>query len=141
MKNGGFTLIELVVTIAILSIVLSITLPKISIDFGYMDKMANEFVMDVRYIQMENMKNPSQNYKIRIYEDIGKYTVNNSDVVEKKVTFKERYIIRYSNTGAIGFNVEGTPVNAGTFTITDTITNETKNVSIVPTTGRTIIKE
>ncbi len=141
MKNGGFTLIELVVTIAILSIVLSITLPKISIDFGYMDKMANEFVMDVRYIQMENMKNPSQNYKIRIYEDIGKYTVNNSDVVEKKVTFKERYIIRYSNTGSIGFNGEGTPVNAGTFTIIDTMTNETKNVSIVPTTGRTIIKE
>jgi prepilin-type N-terminal cleavage/methylation domain-containing protein len=141
MKNGGFTLIELVVTIAILSIVLSITIPKISIDFGYMDKMANEFVMDVRYIQIENMKNPSQNYKIRIYEDIGKYTVNNSDVVEKVVTFKEKYIIRYSNIGSIGFNGEGTPVNAGTFTIINTITNETKNVSIVPTTGRTIIKE
>jgi len=141
MKNNGFTIIELIVTIAILSIVLAISLPKISIDFGNMDKMANEFIYDVRYIQMENMKNPGQNYKILIYADSRKYIIINNDRKEKTVTFKDRYIISYSNIGSIGFNSEGTPVNAGTFTITDNKTKRIKSISIVPTSGRTIIKE
>lgn len=141
MKNNGFTIIEMIVTIAILSVVLVISIPKVSIDFGYMDKMANGFVFDVRYIQMENMKNPGLNYKIRIYADLRKYIISNNDRLEKTVTFKERYIISYSNIGPIGFNSEGTPVNAGTFTITDSKTKKFKSISIVPTTGRTIIKE
>jgi hypothetical protein len=42
---------------------------------------------------------------------------------------------------SIGFNNDGTPINPGTFSITDTRTGEIREVSIVPTTGRTLIKE
>lgn len=143
MSKSGFTLIETVVTIFILIILISLAVPKLDMDFAYMDKMANEFAMDVRYIQMESMKVPGAEYNIRINMDEGFYNVDVDTVTVKTVKFKERYKISYNNINmkSIGFTYEGMPVNAGTFSILDTRTNEKKEVSIVPMTGRTIIKE
>jgi prepilin-type N-terminal cleavage/methylation domain-containing protein len=143
MRNKGFTLIEMVLTISILSLVLSLAFLKISPDFGYMERMADEFAMDVRYIQMENMKKPEAIYKISINKNAGCYYIYKSVSVEKVVSFKNRYEIDYSNQNMdyICFDNEGAPINAGTFSIRDKLTNETEEVSIVPTTGRTIIKE
>ena len=42
---------------------------------------------------------------------------------------------------SVGFTYEGIPVNAGTFRILDTRTDKVIEISIVPTTGRTLIKE
>ena len=143
MNKNGFSLIEMVVTISILSIVLALAIPSLDVDFAYLDKMANEFAMDIRYVQMENMKRPSSGYKMSIDKSLGCYYVYKNSVMEKTVLFKERYKIDYTNLNmdSIGFTYEGMPVNAGTFSILDTRTNKIKEVSIVPTTGRTIIKE
>ncbi|MFA9423511.1 MAG: Tfp pilus assembly protein FimT/FimU [Sedimentibacter sp.] len=143
MNNKGFSLIELIVTISILSIVFALVVPKLDSGFAYLDKMANEFTMDVRYVQMESMKKPASGYKISIDKSKGCYYVYKNTVVEKTVEFEQRYNIDYTNANmdTIGFTYEGMPVNAGTFSILDTKTNEIKEVSIVPTTGRTIIKE
>lgn len=141
MKNSGFTLIEALIIISVLTLILMIAVPKISMDYGYMDIMVRQFVADVRFIQMETMKNPYIAYRITIDKNRDLYYVRKQIAVEKKVTFKKRYIINYSNKDSIRFNYNGTPINAGTFTITDTKTNRTKSVSIVPTTGRTIVME
>jgi len=143
MRNKGFTLIEIIITISILTIVLAITVPKVSMDFGYLDRMADEFAMDIRYIQMENMKKPGAGYKISINKDESCYYIYKNAVIEKRVTFKDGYTIDYSNMNLdnIGFDNEGAPINSGTFSIRDSRTNEIKEVSIVPTTGRTMIKE
>lgn len=143
MKKNGFSLIEIVVTVSILSILFALVVPMVDADFAYLDKMANEFAMDIRYVQMESMKRPGSGYKISIDKSAGCYYVYKNTVIEKTVTFKERYKIDYSNLNmdSIGFTFEGMPVNAGTFSILDTKTNEIKEVSIVPTTGRTILKE
>ena len=143
MGNKGFTLIELVVTISILCIVLSLAVLVIDRDMFYMEKMADEFVMDVRYVQAECMKNASDTHKIGIDVDNGCYYIYNSTVVEKTVVFKSRYHIDYSNKNmkSIGFTFEGIPINAGTFKILDGRTNRIKEISIVPATGRTVIKE
>ncbi len=63
--------------------------------------------------------------------------------IVKTVIFKDRYQIDYSNKNmaSIGFDIEGIPVNAGTFKIMDMKTNKMIEISIVPTTGRTVIKE
>lgn len=141
MCNKGFTLIELIVTISILCIVLALAVLVIDADMFYMEKMADEFVTDVRYVQMKCMKNTSGTYKIRIDIDNGCYYIYNNTVVEKIVIFKDRFHIDYSNKNmkSVGFTYEGIPINAGTFKILDTRTNKIKEISIVPATGWTVI--
>jgi len=140
-NNDGFTLIEMVVTIAVLSIVLAIAIPRFDLNTGYMEKMVNEFATDVRYVQMENMKMPASGYEINIYKNSNKYDVRKNMDIKKTVIFKDRYTINYNNGDTIGFAYDGGPKNAGTFTITDIKTNKTKRLTIVPTTGRTTILE
>ena len=140
-NNNGFTLIEILVTITVLSIVLAVAVPKLDLNMGYLDKTSSEFVMDVRYVQIENMKKPGSNYEIKIYRDSRKYYVRNGMNIEKTVIFKDRYNINYNNGDVISFTCDGAPRKAGTFTITDTKTNEIKQITIVPATGRTIILE
>ena len=143
MKNKGFTLIELVVTISILFIVLASASLIIDMDIFYMEKMADEFVADVRYIQMESIKSEASNYRISIDYAKGCYHIFNFSTVEKTVEFKSRYKIDYTNQKMerVGFKHDGAPINSGTFIILDTRTNKTKQISIVPTTGRTFIWE
>lgn len=138
-NNNGFTLIELIVTISIMILLLTITVPRFDISFGYMEKMINEFAMDVRNVQMENMKTPSAGYDIKIYSD--KYYIRKNMDIEKIVNFKDGYTINYNNGDSISFTYDGEPKKAGTFTITNTRNSKVKQVSIVPVTGRTIILE
>jgi len=142
MQNKGFTLIELVVTISIIFIVLASAALVIDMDMFYLEKMADEFAMDVRYVQIQSVKDENASYRVSIDADKGYYKILNFSVVEKTVKFKDRYQIGYSNhESSVGFTHNGTPINSGTFTILDTRTNKTKQISIVPTTGRTLIKE
>ncbi|MDD4780089.1 MAG: prepilin-type N-terminal cleavage/methylation domain-containing protein [Tissierellia bacterium] len=138
-NNDGLTLIELIVTLTIMSLLLAIAVPRVDLNFGYMEKMINEFAMDVRNVQMENMKIPSAGYEIKIYSN--KYYVRKNMNIEKTVNFKDGYTIYYNNGDSISFTYDGEPKKAGTFTITDTRTSKIKQVSIVPVTGRTIILE
>lgn len=140
-NNNGFTLIEVVIVMAIFSIIIALSVPRIDLDFGYLNKMASEFAMDVRYIQTDHMKMADSRYEIKIYMNSNTYDVRTNLDVKKIVRYKKRYSIMYNNGDTISFTKEGTPINAGTFTITDKKTMKTKKVSIVPGTGRTIILE
>lgn len=141
MKNDGFTLFEIITVLFLIGILLAFSIPKITTDFGYMDKMAEEFLADVRYIQMEAMKYSTPLYQITVDSIEGKYYLRDEFSNIKTVSFKDRYEIDYTGMGALYFTIEGTPVHPGTFTIFDKKTNKNKSVTIVPTTGRTIILE
>lgn len=141
MKNDGFTLFEIITVLSLIGIILAICVPKITTDFGYMDKMEEEFLADVRFIQMETMKNPASIYQLSVNSSERKYYLRDEDEVVKIVNVKERYSIKYTGTGSLYFNYDGTPIHAGTFTIVDTKTNKSKSVTVVPATGRTIILE
>ena len=136
-----FTLFEIIAVFSLIGILLAFSIPKIATDFGYMDKMAEEFLMDVRFIQMEAMKYARPLYQITVKSNEGKYYLRDEFSIVKTVFFKDRYTINYTGMGALYFNIEGTPVHPGTFTIVDKKTNKLKSVTIVPTTGRTIILE
>ena len=138
-NNNGFTLIELIATISIMILLLSMMVLRFDISSGYMEKMINELAMDVRNVQMENMKIPSAGYNVKIYSD--KYYIRRNMDIEKKVNFKNGYTINYNNGDSISFTYDGKPKKAGTFTITNTRTGKIKQFSIVPVTGRTIISE
>lgn len=122
---------------------LALAVLVIDTDLFYMEKMADEFVMDVRYVQMECMKKTTATYSISIDINNKCYHVFNNAVIEKTVKFKDRYQIDYSNKNMdyVGFTHEGIPINAGTFKILNTKNNKYKEISIVPATGRTVIKE
>lgn len=141
MKNNGFTLIETILVFALMGVLILFVVPKIPTDFGYMDKMAEEFLNDARFIQMESMKYPKPIYQIYVHPNDRKYLLMNEYITIKEVNFNERYSINYTGMGGLRFNNDGTPINAGTFTIKDNKTNKVKSVTIVPTTGRTIIVE
>ncbi len=141
MKDDGFTLFEIITVFSLIGIIAAICVPKITTDFRYMDKMAEEFLVDVRYIQMEAMKYPTPRYQLSVNPGERKYYLKDEYKVVKTVSFKDRYTIDYTGMGTLYFNIEGTPVHPGTFTIVDTKTNESKSVTIVPATGRTIILE
>ncbi|MGD9567342.1 MAG: prepilin-type N-terminal cleavage/methylation domain-containing protein [Sedimentibacter sp.] len=140
-KNDGFTLIEIITVFSLIVIILAVGVPNITTDFGYMDKMVEGFLADVRYIQMEAMKYPTPRYQISVNSVERKYYLKDENKIVKTVSFKDRYTIDYTGTGELYFSIEGTPVHPGTFTIVDTETNEKKSVTIVPATGRTIILE
>ncbi len=141
MKNDGFTLLEVITVFSLIGILIALSIPKISADFRYMDKIAEEFLGDARFIQMEAMKGFAAKYQIAVYSGTGRYYLKNNTLIIKTVKVKERYKIKYTGEGELYFNADGTPINPGTFTITDTKTKEEKSVTVVPATGRTIIKE
>lgn len=141
MKNDGFTLFEIIAVLSLMGIVLAICVPKINTDFGYMDKMAEELLADVRFIQMEAMKNPANIYQLTVNPSKRKYYLRKDIEVVKTVILKERYSIDYTGKGSLYFTNEGTAIHAGTFTILDGKTKKSKRVTVVPTTGRTVIVE
>ncbi|HAQ40125.1 MAG TPA: hypothetical protein DCM73_04340 [Clostridiales bacterium] len=141
MKNDGFTLFEIITAISLIGIILAISVPKITSDFGYMDKISEEFLIDVRFIQVEAMKYSIHKYKIAVNSEERKYYLIDGYKNIKKISVKDRYKIKYTGTGALSFNYNGTPIHPGTFTIIDTKTNKAKSVTIVPATGRSIILE
>ena len=143
MKDKGFTLIEFLVTISILFIVLASAALIIDMDMFYLEKMADEFAADVRYVHMESIKSEAGNYRISIDPANRRYHIYNFSVVQKTVEFKSRYQIQYSNQRMdnVSFTHDGAPVNAGTFTILDKRTKENKQIDIVPARERTFRRE
>lgn len=141
MKDDGFTLLEVITVFSLIGILMVVSMPRISANFRYMDKIAEEFLGDARFIQMEAMKGSSGKYRIAVNSETGRYYLKNDTVIIKTVLIKERYKIKYTGMGELYFNADGMPVHPGTFTITDTKTKEEKSVTVVPATGRTIIKE
>lgn len=154
MDNKGFTLIELIVTVGIVAVLMAVVLPRIDIGSGYADRVARGLLTDLRYVQSEHMKNPETQYQIYLDISKGRYQVRSSfDVftpgIEKEVVLRDGCTFSYTNAQGMAnykyaklyFTSSGAPVNAGTITVRDTVRDEERQITIVPATGRTIIKE
>ncbi len=143
MNKNGYTLIEIITVFSLIGILITLSVPKITYDFSYLDNVSKELLMDVRYIQTEVMKNPLNCYKLTVNPAIRSYYIVNSinNDILKTVKLKDRYAINYTGTGDLYFNSDGTPMHPGTFKITDTKLNKFKEITVVVATGRTIILE
>ena len=143
MNKKGYTLIEIITVFSLIGILITLSVPKITYDFGYLDNISEELLRDIRYIQTEVMKNPLHSYKLTVNPSAHSYYILNSqnNDVLKTVKLKDRYIINYTGTGDLYFNSEGVPMHPGTFKITDNRLKKFKEITVVVATGRTIIRE
>ncbi|WP_313342836.1 prepilin-type N-terminal cleavage/methylation domain-containing protein [Sedimentibacter sp.] len=143
MNKKGYTLIEIITVFSLIGILIGLSIPKITNDFGYLDNSSEELLRDVRYIQTEAMKNPLNSYKLIVNSIERSYYIVNSqnNEVLKSVKLKDRYTISYTGTGDLYFNSGGVPIHPGTFKITDARLNKSKEITVVVATGRTIILE
>lgn len=142
MNKNGYTLIEVIITLSIMGILITLSVPNIPDNFGYLDEASMQLLSDVRYIQTEVMKNPVHIYKISVNKAMGSYSiVTDKNVAVKTVMLRSGYAISYTGMGNLYFNCDGTPIYPGTYKITDTKTNKFKEITVVVATGRTIILE
>lgn len=149
MDKQGFTLIELVVVFALISIIAVIGIPKLPIDGFYLDSVAEELVYDIRYVKSIGMSEPMKMCSIVLSNDLDHYdycfysirkTKHVMNKVVKKVKFKKGYTLSYNKSHDVMFNVNGTPKQAQTITILHESTGNFRKITIVPSTGRVLLE-
>jgi len=142
LNKKGFTLIELIVTIGLLIILLSIVFPKINLDRYYMDKVAKELLYDLKDIKVKMMTTDGPAYSMTISEDHYMLKIGKDKRIYqyKKFELKEGYKFIYSYQD-VAFNFNGAPHQSQTIRILNTETNEIREISIVLGTGRILLLE
>jgi len=142
LDKKGFTLIEVIVTIGLLIILLSLVFPKINMDRYYLDKVSKELLYDLKDIKVKMMTTDGPTYSMTISDNhymlkIGK---NKRIYQYKKFELKEGYKFIYSHQD-VAFNFNGAPHQSQTIKIINTETDEKKEISIVLGTGRILLLE
>lgn len=134
------TLIELVVSISILSILATLSFSKDNLDKHYINSFVKQMSSDIRYVRKSNMLGDLKtNVYIKKEQDIYSYTlrIRGKDIKEIKLP-KNTYVI--CNQNKIVFKKDGSPLQNGqTIQIKNKDIN--KKITIVPISGRVLIKE
>jgi|LGVF01.2.fsa_nt_gb prepilin-type N-terminal cleavage/methylation domain-containing protein len=150
MDKKGFTLVELVVVLGLMSVIVMIAIPKLSIDGFYLDSVAEELVCDIRYVKNMDMAEPVKSCSIMLSNDLEHYdhcfysvrmTENVMNRIVRKVDLRKGYEINYNVSPDIMFNANGTPKHAQTITILHQSTGNFREITIVPNTGRILLLE
>jgi prepilin-type N-terminal cleavage/methylation domain-containing protein len=150
MDKRGFTLVELVVVLGLMSVIAMIAIPKLPIDGFYLDSVAEELVCDIRYVKNMDMAEPVKSFNIMLSNDLEHnnccfYCVRMTEKVMnrivRKVDLRKGYVINYNVSPKIMFNANGTPKQAQTITILHKSTGNFRDITIVPNTGRILLLE
>ena len=104
MNSRGFTLIEVIIVIAIIAIVSAIAITRVDSDFGYLDSFSKELLYDIRYVRDETMRG-KPGYRIKIngdeatgyYYEVRKFNpLTGTEEIEKTLNLKSKFKISYS---------------------------------------------
>ena len=142
MDKKGFTLIEVIVTIGLLIILLSLVFPKINMDRYYLDKVSKELLYDLKDIKVKMMTTDGPTYSMTISDNHYMLKIGKNKRINqyKKFELKEGYKFIYSHQD-VAFNFNGAPHQSQTIKIINTETDEKKEISIVLGTGRILLLE
>ena len=142
LNKKGFTLIELIVTIGLLFILFSIVVPRINTDRYYMEKISKELLYDMKDIKVKNMTSDNSSYTMTFYPNFYTLKVGTNTGIKqyKKVELKEDFMLMYSFEN-ITFNYRGSPNHGQTIILKNLETLATKEITIIPVTGRILLIE
>lgn len=127
---------------AIILLLISLCLPKGSIDNYVINTFTKQLCSDLRYVRRRNMLEDNSTYIVYIREngDSG-YAIKQEGEFIKSVLLPKNATIRDNiNNSSIKFDKYGAPYpNGGTITVqSDKISKE---LTIVPVSGRVLLKE
>ncbi|MBV1757000.1 MAG: prepilin-type N-terminal cleavage/methylation domain-containing protein [Dethiosulfatibacter sp.] len=142
MNKKGYTLIELILVLAILGIILLISMPTISnINDTYLNNFARQLLYDIRFVKNMNMTEPVKSYNMVLLAD--GYQVryaNPMPAFHKVVDLRDQYSISFYEN-SVWFNANGTPRRAQTITIFNNKTGKFREITINVNTGRILLYE
>ena len=145
LKNKGFTLIEVIVYLSIVSIVSMIAIPSISYFQELKLKVdARNVASDIRYTKFLTIINGTE-HKIVFQQDGYKIIDNTQKVIKsyilnKGVIFEDFELNRGpTKVNYMCYNINGDPTASGTLILTKTDGKKKMKLTIVPVTGRVSI--
>lgn len=140
-SKKGFTLIELIVVIAIISIILGMAAPSSNVIRKSKEKSElKELKRDIEYAR-DNAIFHNQVYSVIFYVNENRYVIksNKNNIIKKKTLSSDLKILRtnFINDRII-FSYIGAPNRGGTISLTNS-KGEIINVTVRPATGKAFI--
>ena len=136
--NLGFTMIELIIVLALLGILATISIPRFDHSSYYLRTQAKTLCSEIRDVRVLRMTE-GEDYKISLNHDY--YQVSKGTKLIKKVNLKPNYKLYY-NFSEIKFSYHtGAPTKGDTITLRNTKTKTYMEITIVPASGRVLLKD
>lgn len=138
----GFTLVELMILIAVLSIILALVLPRLNFQDMLLKKEAYLLCWNIRKVRMQNMTDGTERqmeltattYKIQNGpRDLEIYHFDDSIQIWDNLD-SDPFVSR------LKFSYYGSPNESGTIMIRNTKTKRYMEITIVPSSGRVLLK-
>lgn len=98
MKNRGFTLIEVIITISLLILISSISIYSYNFSNVLSDMEVQNFISDINYVKSLNTQGDS-NVKIVLDMNKNSYTIYKNNKYSETVNLKNIKIESYNNSG------------------------------------------
>lgn len=144
--QAGFTLVEMVIVLSIISIVLAITYPSLqrTIEKYKFENAAREVVSDINFFRQKALAESSGDYVIKFYRGVNdksfyRVEVRDGNIYKPiKTVYLPNNVIFYANfTMSFGANGSLTPV---TLRIQQTALKKAYEIAITVTTGRVVMR-
>ncbi len=139
-KKSGYTLIELIIVMALIGLILSVSIPSISLIFNNKEKLElMEFIKDINYARSKAVME-NDLYTLILYTEENKYIIFNKKMIVKEKFFTQGISIKSENlNSSITFYPTGTPNKAGKINLTNK-KDKTITITITPATGKINLK-
>ncbi|HHY90899.1 MAG TPA: prepilin-type N-terminal cleavage/methylation domain-containing protein [Clostridiales bacterium] len=140
LSHEGFTMIELMIVLAVLGILSILAAPKINNSNFYLKMQGKKLCSEIRQIQISRMT-LGEEYKITLSPE--KYVVQNGPKDLKTIPLMPGYELLYDfNKNTIMFQYNGAPTYGGTTVrIRNKRSGKYIEITIVPASGRVLMKE
>ena len=134
------TLVELVITISIILLIITLYFPKDNIEKYQINSFIKQLCSDIRYVRNINMMGNTNAYVYLEKSDDGSSFKLNEDRKDIKQVYLPKDCEIQFTRPIIKFKADGTPLPSGT-SIKIIHKNKIIEITIVPISGRVLIKE